>query len=140
MPTPRKYNPVDVEITQMILLGTPTGTPRDRDFDEPRSGQTKRYATTLALEAQIVYGSKDEKVVALTGDPGNTAGHLTFRKVDLDKSGIILAKGDKIKKIAGVSVDYKIVEVRPSGHLRRKANLLLAFFASNEDTNPTIRR
>lgn len=140
MAIPQRMNLVPVQIKQLDTVAIKTKR-LDPDFDEPQAGQNKIYETVLDdLKAQIVYNKKDEREVALTGDPGTTVGHLCFRRKDLTSKGIILNKGDIITFIESFAVNYKIIEVRPSGHLRGKANLILAFFEPNEETNPSTRR
>ena len=138
MSIPLRMNLVAVKIKKLV----PASVVRDRHFDEPRAGENKVYGTVIPLNAQIVYDKVKERDAAMTGDPGTSKGHLCFRKDDLDLAAVpvVLKKGDIITEIAGVAVDYKITEVRPSGHLRGRANLLLTFFANNEDVVPTFKR
>ena len=138
MAIPIRMNPVDITIKQLDVAKS--NARRDPDFDEMIHGQEKIYSTTISVRGQVCYQTKDEQEAALTGDPGNTDGHLTFRASDLARDGITLRKGDIIVDIAGFPTNYKIVEVRPQGHLRGRANLIMTFFVNNEETNPSIRR
>lgn len=139
MAYPVCWNPVAVEIVQINKTQT-VAERLDPDFGEPAYGQEKVYTSVLNLRAQIAYVKKDEQEAALTGDPAMADGHLTFRARDLERDGIVLQKGDVVRRIAGNPVDFKILEVRPQAHLQGKSWLTMAFFGPNEETRPSIRR
>lgn len=136
MPIPLRMNLMPVSIKQFSVASTPL----DADFGAPNVGQKKVYGGILALKAQVAYVTKDRQENAMTGDPGIGDGHLCFRKSDLDRQSIMLQKGDIITSIAGFDVNYKIIEVRPSGHLRKRANLIMAYFETNSEVRPNFRR
>jgi len=118
----------------------PTSIRRDRDFGEMQYGQSKPYESFIDLEAQIAYKNKDEQEVTLTGDAANADGHLTFLTRILNASGIVLSKGDLVIRIENNPVDYKLIEVRPAAHLGGVSGILMAFFAANDETRPSLRR
>ena len=136
---PLCWNPVAVQIVQLNAVQT-VAQRLDPDFNETQYGQDKIYTTTLNLQAQIAYGIKDKQTAALTGDPASAAGHLTFRSKDLELAGIVLKKGDLVKKIEDHFVDFKVIEARPTAHLRGNSWLTMVFFAPNDETRPSIRR
>lgn len=128
---PVRWNPSEVVIRQLRTSGPTVLT--DPDYGEMDQGRKKEYFSDLVLQAQIVYGEKDARAPAITGDVGEADGHLTFKATDLEAQGVSLSKGDLIVSIAGFPVNYKIIEVRPSGHLRGRNWLVLAYFKNNDE-------
>lgn len=139
---PIRMNLMAIEIEPLLSFGTTGAAPIDPDFGEPLVGQQKRYGPLFTVQGQVVYNKNDREEVALTGDPSIGDGRCTFRKSDLDNAvpPVVIKKGDVIKSLAGEVVNYEIIEIRPSGHLKGKPNLLMAFFDVNEETNAALRR
>ena len=135
MAIPVRMNLVDCEYKRLVL----SSTKHDPDYDEPKSGRAKAYTAVIPIKAQIVWGKKEQRYRAATGDPADSAGHLCLKMHTVLSKGWTFTKGDLITKVAGFEVDLEIIEVRPSGHLRGKANLLMLYFKERTDTNPALR-
>lgn len=129
LPVPKRYNPVAVKLGILSTIAPVL----DPDFDETIGGLDKQY-TEVVTEAQVSYVKKDEIDRSLAGNADNTIGHLTFTTEVLEDAGLdptganTLKVGDKVTEIADFAADFKVNEVRPAGHLRGKANLVLVFF------------
>ncbi len=69
------------------------------------------------FKAQNRYKRKDEMDRNYTGDAKHAIGHLCISRKDYEKLTVKPEKNDIITSISGVSVRYKIVEIRPAGHI-----------------------
>jgi len=123
---PLRMNPVTVKLRKYEK----TATIMDDDFNEPQS--VRNYSTEYEVRCQVVYGIQDKVVSEYTGDASLVKGHLTFRKRDVTT---VIETGDRIVEIAGESFEYEIDEIRRSGHLKGRANLLMAFFVEPVERN-----
>lgn len=142
MTTPMRMNVVPVDILLYREDGRLDATTVplvvvDEDFREPMGAKTYGSAggdgVPLQTEAQIVYELRDRRNMLETGEGEGSKGHLTFRKTTFDALSTPIQKGDRIVKIGGVDVDYKVIEVRPSGHIRGGPTIMLCFFEQNRD-------
>jgi len=136
MAIPHRYNPVNCQYKRFL----PGSTRVDDDWGEPKVGAEKQYSDPIDIVAQIAWTNKERRERAVTGDPSNSDGHLCLKRAVVLSNGWVFAKGDIITSIADFPVNLTIIEVRPSGHLRGKANLLMLYFKENEETNPVLRR
>ena len=94
----------------------PAGTQIDSIFDEPIAVEMRESSCTV--QGQIRNDLDDRLKRTRTGDGSDSAGHVLFRKSDLDDAGVTLKKGDRITKIAGVDFDVVIIEVTYKAPLR----------------------
>jgi len=133
---PQRMNTVAVVLSRIDKVSTPV----DADFGSPEKGRDFARYTDVSVAAQVVYRKNSEEQNSLSGDPGASDGHLTFSRVYLDGISLMPSKGDLIKSIAGFPTNFRVTEVRPSGHLRGVYNLVMAYFEQNPNTNPSIRR
>ena len=128
---PHKLNLVTIKI-QQAQLGS-ANTYVDPDFSEPASPIT--FDSEITLEGQVNLMSKDylNMLRTMTGDQGDTRGHLVLRNPVKDTSGnsITLQKGDKITEIAGVSVDFYVFQIRPESPLDGVFLLKYVVFGEN---------
>jgi hypothetical protein len=129
---------------KQLNLATPA---LDPVFGEPAGGQEKVFGADLIIQGQIVYGVKDSVRRTLTGDATNANGHVTVSINELVAKGFDplgvgtnLKKGDKITKLADVSVDYRVLEARPVGHLRGNPMLFMFFFGQDMDDKAPVTR
>lgn len=109
----------------------------DEDFWEPIGSKIYGSAggedVPVTTEAQVVWGLLDIRNRTETGDAAESRGRLTFRKTTYDSLDATIKKGDIIVDIAGVQVDLKVTEVRPSGHLFGGPLLMMVFFEQNRE-------
>lgn len=103
----------------------------DPDFDEPVGEDTFKTQTIIA-EGQVNQrgGPIKRRDNTFTGDEETTDGHLVFRIGDLIDAGLaeedpisgnisfILAKGDRVTRIASQAVNFEIIEIRTESPLR----------------------
>lgn len=138
---PIRWNPMPVKI-KVLADGSGVGavgdTILDEDFKEVLGGVNIPFDDTLDLQAQIVYKEHDRREPVIGGDEDTGDGHLTFTLEFLEGAGLDplgagpkIKKGDRVVEVAGVTTDYRIIEVRPSGHLRsvdQKPMLWMCYF------------
>lgn len=108
----------------------------DADFGRPRTS-SEFQSTELTLACQVVISSHERLHPKQAGDPDRVAGHLVFRKRYLDGKAT-LRKGDKIVGILDKgttyrTVDYRVTEVRPSGHLPNPTVIMVFFEHAKEE-------
>lgn len=113
----------------------------------------KKKFKSVAVEfnAQNVYKKKDEIASEYTGDSENAIGRLCISKEDYDDIALTdrPEKHDVIISISGLTVRYKIVEVRPTGHIDlwssfgvgvAEHSLFLIFYEQDKEEKPTTLR
>lgn len=93
----------------------------------------KEERKTITVYAQNNSRAIKRKSASSTGDKIMTAGHLVFRKKDLDDAGIILRTGDYIIELAGAKVNFEIVEIRPESILGGKQRLIYADYMAAKE-------
>ena len=138
---PRRVNNVPVKIkliSRRNRLGEESAmsvTLLDTDFRQPKGKKIKGYMDgiedMLETSAQIVFNKTEKEFRTETGDASQSDGHLCFRKTSYDALEYSLVKGDVIVEISGRAVSYSIIEIRPSGHLKGKSNLILCYFINS---------
>lgn len=142
-----------VKVKTLTAIGaTPAAvgtTILDEDFDEVLAGVETPYAdTVLELQAQVAYKKHDRRESVMAGDLDAGDGHLCFTLEYLESVGLSplvagpkIKKGDRIVDIAGIETDYRIIEIRPQGHIRTtdtKPMLYLAFFEFPADQHARV--
>jgi len=120
----------------------------DEVFGEVLGGARTPFDSTLDLQAQVVYKAHDKRDPVIAGDQDVGDGHLCFileylESVGLDPlgSGDKIKKGDRIIEIAGETTDYRIIEMRPAGHIKTadiKPMLWLAYFEFPADVHSRV--
>jgi len=128
--------------------GAVGNTVLDEDFDEVLAGVDIPFNDEWDLEAQVVYHKHDERSGVRAGDLNLGDGHLCFILEYLESIGLSplvagskIKKGDRIIQIAGIDTDYRIIEVRPAGHIAsvdNKPMLYLAYFEFPKDQNARV--
>jgi len=93
----------------------------------------KEERKTVTVYGQNNSAAIKRKTATSTGDRINTAGHLVFKKKDLDDAGVVLRTGDYIIEIAGAKVNFEIVEVRPESILGGKQRLIYADYMAAKE-------
>lgn len=133
---PAFLNLVEIEIEQLLPASAQHVDP---DFREPRT--VKARAATITLFGQVNYGSKkfEKRDNTLTGDREASYGWLVFEKAYLDDLVITLKKGDRITKIAGVTVDHLLDEVRYESPLEGVFLLVYAVFNIDRPDRESIK-
>lgn len=92
-------------------------------------------AVEIQLEAQVSWSksqSKDFKFGGQGGQSTGARGYLVFSKKELTKKAVTLAKGDRVKTIAGIDVDVYLTEQFYAGHMKRKPRHEYWNFADKE--------
>ena len=145
---PHRWNPMPIQIRFLNHTSAVAGSLLDSDFGQVAGGASKPLGLVVELQAQVVYRKDKERTFTWGGDTEVGDGHLTFTEDYLTDEGYDpLGSGDKIKigdhivSIAGNEVDYKIIEVRPSGHLKTRGNtpmLWMAFFEYDKETKARV--
>jgi len=144
---PMRWNPKPVKIRRLNRTASVGNSLLDDDFGDVFGGVDIPLDGTIELQAQVAYKKRDERDFGLGGDALRADGHLAFTTDYLQDAGYnpfgstILDKGDRIVEIDGVTVDYRIIEFRPGGHLKTAGNtpiLFLAYFQSPMDENPKV--
>jgi len=145
---PKRWNPMPVTIRQ--LQDKSVGdTLLDEDFDEVVGGVlTPVIGSDLELQAQVVYKKHDKWEPSLGGNVDIGDGHLCFTLEYLESVGLspltggnTISVGDRIVNMAGIATDYRIIEVRPAGHIRsidQKPMLYLAYFEFPKESHARV--
>ena len=135
---PKLVFPADIQIRQI-------NTTND-DFDDilEENQNHTTFDTAFTISAQIVYKKDDDTRDRpnYIGPEGSGLGGLTLESMgyvlllykDLTTAGKTLRQGDKIIKLAQLTVDYRITGFRPAGQKNGEFRILQAFFT---DRNPT---
>lgn len=118
---PRLVHPVEVQIAHVD-----PATPIDPVFREPTGGT--KYLAPVTIKAQVRYERHEEQNMIPGGDSPVTRGWLTMLARDVEAWGI--KPRDKIVKVADVSVEYYITEIRPCGYYSGTAYLMRLVFES----------
>jgi hypothetical protein len=131
---PARMNLVEIGLRPLAR----DATAWDEDFREPLTA--KATAAEVTLRGQVNLGSKQfhGRDRTATGDREPSAGHLVFRKADLDAAGVRPGKGDRVVRIAGEAVDFVITEVRPESPLRGEFRLVYAEFTHDVEERESV--
>ncbi len=132
-------NPARMNLVEIVLRPlAKDATAWDEDFREPIGA--KATAADVTLQGQVNFGSKQfhGRDRTATGDREPSAGHVVFRKTDLDAAGGRLAKGDRVVRIAGEAVDFVITEVRPESPMRGEFLLVYAEFTHDVEERESV--
>ena len=111
MKYPKRMNLVNIEITPLVI----DSRLMDEDFREP--SKTRTFGTPYTITGQINYRTLDRQEPTLTGDEGQSWGRIVFEQAYINSLSVRPKVGDLITKVAGITVELKIVEDRPQGHL-----------------------
>lgn len=133
MPTyPKKYNPVDVQIKQVIhnsdLIDTVYRVPVEKKINE----------VILNVKCQVEMKRRDKQEATMTGDQNDSTGQLVFTKKYYNANSLNIRKGDIIIRIPGRTVNYRIIEVRESGFLSGTNHLIICKFIEDPRTKNSI--
>lgn len=133
MPYPLRMNLTSVKVSQ---LKAASAVQADPDYRRPRT-ETKFMAET-ELRCQVAYNAYNAYSPRQAGDASRSSGHLTFRKSYLDDKGVTLKIGDKVTAVLdrGVTfrtVDFRLVQVRPAGHLPNPGLVIADFVDAREE-------
>jgi len=143
--------PIKIKVLTPIG-GTPAAvgnTVLDEDFDEVIAGVDIPFASDLLeLQAQVADKKHDRRESVIGGDLDPGDGHICFTLEYLESVGLSplvagpkIKKGDRIVEIASIETDYRIIELRPQGHIRTTAQvpmLYLAFFEFPADQRARV--
>lgn len=143
---PQRMNLTDVEIRTLQRSHGTNQEILDTDFQEPTGPYARRGS--IALKAQVVFERHERNMTLFGGDTKPVIGRLVFRTKDLhdelatyglDK----LNNGDLITKLENITVEYLIVEVRPTAWLRTNGKAtpqtMTAYFSHNDEQRQGAR-
>lgn len=133
MPYPLRMNLTTVKVSQLKAV---SAVQADADYRRPRT--EAKFQTAVELRCQIAYNAFNSYSARQAGDASVSSGHLTFRKSYLDDRGVTLKIGDKVTAVLdrGVTfrtVDFRLVQVRPAGHLPNPGLVIADFVDAREE-------
>lgn len=136
MSFPIRMNLTSVRIRQRSALGAVHADP---DFEAPRSGTLQGAEVTL--RCQVEYNVFQRRRPTRTGDEEPVNGRLVFSRRYLDRQAVTLQKGDRVtgvrdRGLVFRAVNFRIIEVAPSGHLPNPG-LVVAFFQHDREDRAT---
>ena len=102
----------------------------DKVYKESVGKENRKNVTLYAQNNSNVIKRKS---ASSTGDKIMTAGHLVFKKKDLEDAGVKLRTGDYIIELAGDKVNFEIVEIRPESILGGSNRLLYADYMAAKE-------
>lgn len=126
-------HPVDVEIEQLDSEGTEKDPTRPGEVKTPDgswgTGVQEARQSPLTLQGQWKKYKQREMLPGLGGDVPDGKGHVLFESSELEAAGVTLAVGDKFVRIAGVAVEFYVIDLIPTGTYGGVSHMLKAVYS-----------
>lgn len=111
----------------------------DTVFKAPRSDLVE--TATVTVRAQVYYNAFNTLSPSKGGDRDMSFGHITFSASYLRKIAFMPKVGDRVTSVIDYgstfrAVNFRIVQVQPSGHLPHP-ELVVAFFEHDRESRAT---